>query len=103
MYVCVTLRYGYDLADPVGNIVFEKLKFIVILTHYWRGGTARYRITKIIVIRPPVPQFIADYSPRHGLSPLDDRLRQAVSVVKHYLFHLLTPVMPEGGYFNRSP
>ena len=84
----ISLRHGNDLADLVGQLFLntyiaatpDDLNVSCKNSYLYVGGG--------IEINQP---------PRHGLSPLDNRLRQAVPVVKHYLFHLLLLLCPKAG------
>ena len=76
----IALCHGHDFANLIAGILrvpdINKIPVFVFINQ----GVA-----------PCVPrkseELIRNQPSRHGLSALDHRLRQAVAVVKHYLFH----------------
>ena len=80
----VALRHGHDLADLVAGC-FPLVKFFFAFMDIY-AAHARSIKNKLHPLPCKGPR---NQPPRHGLSTLDDRLRQAVAVVEHNLFHPL--------------
>lgn len=81
--ILISLRHSHDLADLVGQLFLstyiaatpDDLDVSCKNSYLYVGGG-----------------LDINQHHRHGLSTLDDRLRQAVAVVEHNLFHITLPI-----------